>query len=191
MKERLLTPKEAARMLGVHPLTLYRWARKGKIKVVTTPSGRYRYPLTEILRILGKDESEIDQVTRTVIYVRVPSEKYIRSKMVDKQIDELKKFAKKKNLDIQEIIIDISHGFCEETSGLKRLIELAQEKKIGKVLVYSPDSLSRICYWLFEKIFGMFGIEIISIHKKAKETSEVLYMELLDLITEVLQKSER
>jgi len=191
VSEKLLTPKEAAKMLGVHPLTLYRWAKKGKIKCIRTPSGRYRYPLKEILRILGKSESDVDVASVAVIYVRVPSERYMKSRLLEKQINELKKFARKKNLEIREIIMDISHGFCGKSPGIERLLELAKERKIGKVLIYSPETLSRLCYWLFERIFEIFGIEIITLRKSSKESSELVYLELLEIIYETLQKTEK
>lgn len=188
LTDKLLTPKEAAKLLGVHTLTLYRWAKKGKIKYVVTPSGRYRYPLSEILKIRGKADIDIDRENKAVIYVRVPSEKYMKTGLLEKQITELKKLAKKKNLEVQEIIMDISHGFCGKTLGIERIIELAKEKKISKLLIYSPESLSRLCYWLFEKMFEILGIEIIPLHKQAKELSDLVYTELLEIISETLQE---
>ena len=190
MEEKLLTPKEAAKLLGVHPLTLYRWAKAGKIKCVVTPSGRYRYPFSEVKRILGLDSKDIDTYHKAVIYVRVPSDKFVKAGIMEKQINELKTFAKKKGFEIKEIIVDISHGFCRKTTGLERLLELAKEGDIKKVLIYSPDALSRVCYWLFEKIFEILGIEIIPLHKTTKEAHEATYLELLDLIVETLQKSQ-
>lgn len=187
MTDKLLTPKEAAKLLGVHTLTLYRWAKKGKIKYVVTPSGRYRYPLSEILRIRGKVDIDIDREKKAVIYVRVPSEKYMKTGFLEKQINELKQYAKKNNLEIQEIIMDISHGFCGKTLGIERIIELAKEKKISKVLIYSPESLSRLCYWLFEKVFNVLGVEIIPLHKQSKELADLVHVELLEVILETLQ----
>jgi len=52
-EEILLSPGDAARMLGVHPSTLSRWAKQGKIRCVVLPSGHRKYPLSEILRIKG------------------------------------------------------------------------------------------------------------------------------------------
>ena len=51
----LLSPKEAARMLGVNYRTLWRWAKKeGKIRYIELPSGRLRYYREEIESILKK-----------------------------------------------------------------------------------------------------------------------------------------
>jgi excisionase family DNA binding protein len=49
-----MTPGEAAKFLRVDPKTLTRWARKGLIKFATTAGGHRRYPLSEVLRISGR-----------------------------------------------------------------------------------------------------------------------------------------
>ncbi len=57
--ERLLTIKEAKRLLGVETLTLQRWDKQGFIKVVRTPGNRRRIPLSEVLRIMTGQSSII------------------------------------------------------------------------------------------------------------------------------------
>lgn len=48
----LLTPKEAAARLRLKTTdTLAEWARRGLIKPIRTPTGRYRYPVAEVERI--------------------------------------------------------------------------------------------------------------------------------------------
>lgn len=51
--EPLLSLKEAAQRLSVHPATLRRWADRGDIAVVLTPGGHRRFPESEVER-LGK-----------------------------------------------------------------------------------------------------------------------------------------
>jgi len=46
--EVLLPARVAAPWLGVAPVTLRQWARRGKIRVVRTPGGRFRYPVSEL-----------------------------------------------------------------------------------------------------------------------------------------------
>lgn len=45
---RLLTPAEVARTFGVHPRTVSRWARTGRLPYVTTPGGRMRFHATAV-----------------------------------------------------------------------------------------------------------------------------------------------
>lgn len=50
--EALLKPREAARLLGVGPTTLARWARSGRISAQSTPGGQRRYRVEEIYAII-------------------------------------------------------------------------------------------------------------------------------------------
>jgi putative resolvase len=59
--ERLYTLKEACLLLGLHPRTIQKWDKQGKIRVVRTPGGRRRIPESEIRRLQGekgKEQSE-------------------------------------------------------------------------------------------------------------------------------------
>lgn len=47
----LLTLKQAAERLSVHPATLRRWANQGDVLVVFTPGGHRRFPKSEIDRL--------------------------------------------------------------------------------------------------------------------------------------------
>ena len=51
--QRLYTFAAAARLLGVHVTTAFKWAREGKLKTVETPVGR-RIHLDEIRRQAGE-----------------------------------------------------------------------------------------------------------------------------------------
>ena len=48
----LLTPREVAALFHVHPKTVTRWAKAGKIGFVTTVGGHRRYHCTEIHAVL-------------------------------------------------------------------------------------------------------------------------------------------
>jgi excisionase family DNA binding protein len=51
--QQLLTLREAAGRLNVHPATLRRWADKGDVLVMVTPGGHRRFPVSEIERLSG------------------------------------------------------------------------------------------------------------------------------------------
>ena len=54
MPEKLYTTGEVAKIFGVSYVAMKKWAYSGKIKYIKTPSGKYRYPESEIRRLLGK-----------------------------------------------------------------------------------------------------------------------------------------
>jgi putative resolvase len=49
---RLHKPNEAAELLNVSRQTIWAWIKRGKIKAVKLPSGQYRIPDSEIVKIL-------------------------------------------------------------------------------------------------------------------------------------------
>ena len=56
MADVLYSLKEAATMLGVHPVTLRRWAEGGKIETVRTPGGHRRFSEAEVERLRMRTE---------------------------------------------------------------------------------------------------------------------------------------
>ncbi len=54
MKPRFLSPREAARILGVSYPTLKLWIYRGKIRSALTPGGHHRIPESELDRLLPK-----------------------------------------------------------------------------------------------------------------------------------------
>lgn len=59
MSEIFHSLKEAAEQLGVHPVTLRRWAESGKIRVVRTPGGHRRFASSEIERLKRQASGEV------------------------------------------------------------------------------------------------------------------------------------
>ncbi len=58
MHDDLLRPSEVARIFGVRPATVARWARDGRITPVLTPGGHRRYPCGQIQAVLLATEAE-------------------------------------------------------------------------------------------------------------------------------------
>jgi len=59
MEKKYITVKEAARLLGVAPLTLRNWDKAGKLKAYRNPVNNYRiYKTEEINLFLRKIESK-------------------------------------------------------------------------------------------------------------------------------------
>jgi excisionase family DNA binding protein len=52
----ILTPREAAEMLGVTTNTLARWVRSGGLSSLTTPGGHRRYQRADVRALLDEKE---------------------------------------------------------------------------------------------------------------------------------------
>ena len=50
--EELLTPGEVAKLFGVDPKTVRRWAKAGKLSAIRTVGGHRRFPAEEVRRML-------------------------------------------------------------------------------------------------------------------------------------------
>lgn len=57
----LLTPAEAASVLGVDANTLARWSRAGRLSAVRTPGGHRRYLASEVARLRRESEERTDR----------------------------------------------------------------------------------------------------------------------------------
>jgi predicted DNA-binding transcriptional regulator AlpA len=51
MSEELLRPRDVAKIFGISVKTLWKWQRKGIIKAVRLPTGKLRYPKSEVERL--------------------------------------------------------------------------------------------------------------------------------------------
>jgi len=58
MSEKIFHISEAAEYLGVFPLTLRNWEKKGLIRSFRTPGGHRRFKESELNRIIGSDGVE-------------------------------------------------------------------------------------------------------------------------------------
>lgn len=57
-RERLLSPAQVARLFGVDPKTVTRWAEQGLLSVVRTPGGHRRYLASEVQEFLTPQKAE-------------------------------------------------------------------------------------------------------------------------------------
>jgi len=49
---------EVAKILEVHPSTIWEWIQKGKVKAGKTPGGHYRIPREEVQRLIKQMQGE-------------------------------------------------------------------------------------------------------------------------------------
>ena len=54
--ETLMTPGEVARIFGVNPKTVTRWAKQGKIPCIKTPGGHRRFRASVIKKLYEAGE---------------------------------------------------------------------------------------------------------------------------------------
>ncbi|MFP3219991.1 MAG: IS607 family transposase [Candidatus Marsarchaeota archaeon] len=171
MPERLYTLKEACLLLGLHPRTIQKWDKQGKIRVVRTPGGRRRIPESEIRRLQG------EKGMRSVIgYARVSSS--AQKDDLERQVEYLRQRG------VQEVITDIGSGLNEKRKGFLRLLDRVLHNEVDKVVILYEDRLTRFGFDTLKKVFEAHGttIEVLN-QADAKPPQQELVEDLITIIS--------
>jgi len=180
MSERLLSPREACRRLGIHYVTLKRWIYSGKIRAVRTPTGRWMIPESEVERIIGGKE-EVKEV-RAVIYARVSSSD--QKSDLERQIQYLTQYCSAKGYKVIDILSDIASGLKTNRRGLQKLFNYVVNKQVDVVVITYKDRLTRFGFEYLEYFFRQYGVKIEVVYgEEPKDAYQELVEDLLAIVT--------
>jgi molybdopterin-binding protein len=84
----MLTPREAARLLGVSYPSIKQWILSGKLKTVQTPGGHHRIAQSTLKPFLAKDKAKPATASRER-YRRVSGRNQLAGKVVSIRIEGL------------------------------------------------------------------------------------------------------
>jgi molybdopterin-binding protein len=87
-RNEMLTPREAARMIGVSYPTIKQWILSGKLKTVQTPGGHHRVAQSTLKPFLVKDKAKARAESRER-YRRVSGRNQLVGKVVSVRIEGL------------------------------------------------------------------------------------------------------
>jgi len=171
--ERLYTLKEACLLLGLHPRTIQKWDKQGKIGVLRTPGGRRRIPESEIRRLQG------EKGIRSVIGCARVSYN-TQEDDLERQVEYLRQRG------VQEVITDMGSGLNEKRKGFLRLrlLDRVLHNEVDKVLVLYEDRLTRFGFDTLKKVFEGHGttIEVLN-QADAKPPQQELVEDLITIIS--------
>jgi putative resolvase len=178
MPEKLYTTGEVAKIFGVSYVAVKKWAYAGKIKYIKTPGGKYRYPESEVRRLLGEQMPK----GKVAIYARVSLAD--QKEDLERQKQKLVEYAKSKGYQDIEVIEDIASGLNENRKGLNKLFNLVTEKQIEAVFITYKDRLTRFGFKYLETFFSSYGCRIEAIDsEEVKEPQQELVEDLIAIVT--------
>lgn len=172
----MLRVGQAATKLGVHPQTLRRWEREGKLTPVKTPGGQRRYTEENVSSLLSSLRAAEPDNREEIIYCRVSSRK---------QVDDLKRQEDfmRKLFPTFRVISDVGSGVNFRRPGLQTILELMHDGNIKTIAISYKDRLCRIGFELFEEFSELFGFEIIIVNNIETSPEEELVEDLLAITT--------
>ncbi len=175
-KPKLLRVSAAAHELGLHPMTVRRWIKAGRIQVVWL--GReMRVPRSEIERLVGSLDGRV-----LVLYGRVSG----RGQLDDlyTQLERLQAWARVERKGSETLVLsDIGSGLKAGRRQLQRLLKLVCEDKVTEIAITSEDRLTRFGQEFLETLFACFGVTLTVLDPGEEKTPEQeLTTDLLALI---------
>ena len=179
---KLLRVHVAAHELGLHPFTVRRWIKQGKIQAVKIGL-EARIPRSEIERLVGKTNERL-----LVLYARV-SRQGQRDEL-ETQVARLEQWAKAQRPGVRSIVLsDIGSGLSTSRKQLTRLLKMVCEDRVGEVAITYADRLTRFGQDYLKCLFDSFGVTLTMLEPEEDNTPE---QELTDdLLTVIASFSGR
>ena len=169
----LVTPREAAKALGVNPRTLARWSEDGPIKTIKTEAGQRRYDIAEYL----KQKSGTTELARrsTVLYARVST---------SSQRDDLKRQteALTTNYPGSEVITEIGSGLNFRQRKLNAILERIISGDIQCLVVAHKDRLTRFGFDLIEWLCEKFDCKLVVLYQQKHSPQAELVQDMLSVV---------
>jgi putative resolvase len=101
--------------------------------------------------------------------------------MRNTKVKALEEWARSNNVVDYEVVTDIGSGLNEDRRGFKKVLRLAVEKKISKIVVAYPDRLTRFGFRTIEELLGAFGVEVAVLNHE--DSREELVEDLITIIS--------
>ncbi len=162
---KLLRVSRAAHELGLHPFTVRKWMKAGKIQAIRV-GNEARIPRSEIERLVGKIDGRL-----LVLYGRVSE--HGQKDDLDIQIQRLQAWAATERRGQETMVLsDIGSGLKASRRQLQRLLKLVCEDKVGEVAITYEDRLTRFGQEYLETLFAYFGVTLTVLEPGEEKTPE-------------------
>ncbi len=162
---KLLRVSKAAHELGLHPFTVRKWIKQGKIHAVWVGQ-EARVPRSEIARLVGKPDGRV-----LVLYGRVSGQG--QQDDLDTQLARLQAWANRERAGKSTLVLsDIGSGLKASRKHLQRLLKLVREDQVAEIVVTSSDRLTRFGHEYLQVLFDSFGVTLTILEPGEDKTPE-------------------
>ena len=158
---------KAAARLGLHPQTLRRYARQGKIKFYRNSGGQRLYDVDAFLR--GEADPE------TVCYCRVSSAKQRGD--LQRQVAQMRELFPE-----AQIVTDIAGGLNWKRKGLISILERLYRGDKLTIVVAHRDRLARFGFELIEWLAQQNGGSVLVLNQPDASPESELTQDLLSIL---------
>ena len=181
------TSGDVARMLGVVPMTVIGYDKKGIMQFERTVTNRRiitKQNLIKYLDSVGLLLNDSNNVRYDAIYARVSTHKQAIRGDLDSQINTLLVYAATQNPINIKTFKDIGSGLNDNRKELISLINEVQQDKINRIFITYKDRLTRFGFNYLQTICNFHNVSIIQVSKEVVEKSiqEELVEDLVAII---------
>lgn len=162
---KLLRISKAAHELGLHPFTVRKWIKQGKIRAIWVGQ-EARVPRSEIERLVGKTDGRL-----IVLYGRVSGQR--QKDDLETQLARLQAWAKVERAGKPNLVLsDIGSGLKAKRTHLQQLLKMVMEDQIAEIVITSPDRLTRFGQEYLQVLFDCFGVRLTILEPDETKTPE-------------------
>jgi putative resolvase len=165
---KLLRVSKAAHELGLHPFTVRKWIKQGKIHAVWIGQvgQEARVPRAEIERLVGKTDGRL-----LVLYGRVSGQG--QKEDLETQLARLQAWAKAERTEKPTLVLsDIGSGLKASRKQLSRLLKLVIDDQVAEIAVTYADRLTRFGQEYLQRLFDSFGVTFTILEPGEDKTPE-------------------
>ncbi len=197
MSDKYVSRKVALDKLGISPMTLLKLANEKKIELIKTPGGQRKYNIEKYISENKQEtKKEIKKETKQYKINEIEKKENNTNKKINICYVRVSTYGQKDDLERQkkymlekypeyELIEDIGSGINFNRKGLRRIVKMAIEGKINKLVVAYKDRLTRFGYDLIEDLIREYSGGQIIIENEKEERKEPKE-ELVDDVLQIL-----
>ena len=155
MDDKLLRTSEAANYINVHPATLRRWSKEGKI--TTHMFGRERrFYQSDLLGVVGIDVGNQPPERVEAFYVRVSGSTGQETSIVAQK----EMHTSTATGTLYKVYQDKGSGLSTKRKSLHRMLTDAKDAKFTVLRITHPDRLTRFGFEYIEQLLEAYGVSV-------------------------------